>query len=312
MKIIIVSSGKESDISDLVSTIQWSGDSKQVARQLDFSYVTGEGVPKVSFKLGDLVVMRDDKNVERFRGYVFARDKSSSGTTISVTCYDGLIYLVKSSGTYNFKNSTPRAITQKIARDFNIKVGTLPLGKPIKRIFDGVNLYEIIMTAYTLESNKTGKQYMPKMNSGRLSVIEKGKVMAKYTLDSRETILEASYSESMESSINVVKVYNDKDKYIGEVSIKGVPGRLQAVHKGTKTEARGLLQGIEELASIEALGDFECVTGNAVQVYESNTGLRGVFYIENDTHQFDNGIHTMTLELAFKNIMDKKDAGDNE
>lgn len=316
MKILHISKGKETDITQLIDGVKWSGDYQQVARRLSFGVLyspTDKNVPKTNIELGDMIKMLGDGNRELFRGYVFTKDRQLSSNTIEFDVYDGLIYLTKSTGTYNFKSATPAAITKRIANDFNIKLGTMPTGSPIKRIFSGENLYDIIMTAYTFESNKTGKKYMPNMRRGKLNIIEKGSYTTTFLLDSKVNITDASFTEDLENSINVVKVYDDNDNYKGEVKLDGVPGRLQDVYKGDggKSEARALLEGIGREASIDALGDFECLTGNAVMVKEPHTGLVGKFFIDTDEHTFEDGKHRMKLGLSFDNIMDEATSGDD-
>lgn len=316
MRIIHVSKGNETDITQLVDGIKWSGDYKQVARTLSFGVLyspTDKNVPKTNIELGDMIKMFGDGNRELFRGYVFTKDRQLSSNTIEFDVYDGLIYLTKSSGTYNFNNVTPAAITRRVAKDFNIDLGSMPTGRPIKRIFDNVNLYDIIMTAYTFESARTGKKYLPNMRRGKLNIIEKGSYTAQFVLSSKETITDASFTEDMNNSINVVKMYDDDGNYKGEVKIDGVPGRLQDVYKGDggKKEARELLEGIGRNASVDALGDFDCLTGNAVMVKEPHTGLVGRFFIDNDEHSFEDGQHRMKLGLSFDNIMDSTETGDD-
>ena len=41
----------------------------------------------------------------------------------------------------------------------------------------------------------------------------------------------------------------------------------------------------------------------------STTGLYGKFYIESDTHTFEDGKEMMQLTLAFSNMMDEKEGG---
>lgn len=315
IKITHISNGKEVDITDFITGISWSGDAKQVARVLSFGIVTSptdKSIPVLNLKLGDMVKMKDG-NVEKYRGYVFTKDKSLSSNEIDVVSYDGLIYLLKSKGTYNFKNTSPDAITLKVCKDFGIPVGSVIKGSPIKRIFDGEEIYNIIMTAYTLESNKTKKQYIPLMDQGKLSVLEKGKKISQFVLDPSSNIIDAKYGESMEDSVNVVKIYTEDGAYKGEVKLDGVPGRLQDVYTGDggKAAAQSMLKGIEKTASLEALGVWDCVTGNAVRIREEHTGLVGLFYIDNDEHTFENNQHKMRLGLSFQNIMDKQEAGEN-
>lgn len=308
---------KNKDITELVDKVNWSGDSKQVARVLNIGVLnsSNKNIPKVNFKMGDTIFLKDDKDKEYFRGFVFSKEKSIQNSIMSITAYDGLIYLLKSNGTYNFKKMTPGGITRKMCSDFNIQAGSIIEGKAINRIFDNESIYNIIMTAYTLESDRTKKQYMPIMDKGKLNIIEKGKKMAKYELDPKTTVTNATYGESIENSINRVKIYNEDNKYIGEVKLDGVPGILQDIYKQEKGEdanqrAKAMLRGVEKTASIEALGDFDCITGNSVVIKEPITGLSGLFFIENDEHTFENGQHFMKLGLAFKNVMDRQEGGE--
>ncbi len=312
----VICSGK--DITEIVTSITWSGDYKQAARKLEFSIAVHPHdayLPKITLRMGDMVALIDDEGEELFQGYVFFKEKSINSNEMTVTAYDGLIYLLKSKGTYNFKNMTPQAITSKVCGDFGIPVGNLASGSPLNRLFDAETIYNIIMTAYTIESNKSGRLFMPRMEKGKLNVIEKGSTITKFVLDAKTTIINSTYSESMENAINVVKIYDENGNYKGQVTLDGIPGILQDIYKAEKgqdvqAQARGMLKGIERTAEIEAIGDVECITGNAVVIKEPYTGLSGLFYIDNDEHTFSNGQHTMRLGLSFKNMMDRQEGGE--
>lgn len=309
-------SGK--DITEIVTSITWSGDYKQAARNLEFGIAVHPHdayLPKVTIKMGDMVGLINDEGKELFQGYTFFKEKSIKSNEMTVTAYDGLIYLLKSKGTYNFKNMTPQAITSKVCNDFGIPIGNLVSGSSLNRIFDAETIYNIIMTSYTIESNKSGKLFMPKMNEGKLNVIEKGSIITKFTLDPKTTVTDSTYSEGIENSINRVKMYDENGKDIGTVTLDGIPGILQDVYKKEKgldaqAQAKAMLKGIERTAEIEAIGDLECITGNAVVIKEPYTGLNGLFYIDNDEHTFANGQHTMKLGLSFKNMMDTTKGGE--
>ena len=144
----------------------------------------------------------------------------------------------------------------------------------------------------------------------QLSVIKKGK-MLDVTLNQSEGITESSYEETTDNMINKVAIYNSKNKKIGTVSNKNwisTYGTFQdslSVEKGNgKKEAKNTLTGLEKTASLTAIGDIRCISGYGIKIHDVDSGLDGNFWIENDSHTFENGIHTMTLELAFKNIME--------
>jgi len=302
------------DISQLVSSLTWSGDIGQAARKVEFSYAQGDNIQKVNIALGNQIkVLVDDKEI--FRGYVFYKEVDTENDTVRITAYDGLIYLLKNKATYNFKNVTASDIVKKIARDFGIQVGSLASASlRQKLIVEGETLYDIIMKTYTNESKHTGKKYMPLFKEGKLNIIEKGKTVVSYVLSSSESISNVTYSESLENMVNRVKIYDENGKYIGKVEnsewIKAY-GILQDVYtkekdKNAYTVAKNMLKGIEKTLNIRALGNVDCITGMAVKVKDKATGLTGIFYIDSDTHTFENGQHMMELTLNFQNIMDEK------
>ena len=90
-------------------------------------------------------------------------------------------------------------------------------------------------------------------------------------------------------------------------------GVVQTVYKqedgkDAQTEAKALLQTLEQTGSVTGCpGDSRAVSGYALIVQETTTGLFGKFYIESDTHTFTDGKHEMALTLAFSNMMDEKE-----
>jgi len=312
------------NISQLVTSVTWTGNYKQAARRLEFAVAvspTDRFLPRPFIGLGNMVKFFTADGVERFRGYVFFKEKSSSGTEMRVTAYDGGVYLLKSKMTFNFKNMTPAQITQKVCQEVGITTGELANpGIPVSFIADSQSLYDIIMTAYNHASRVSGINYISIMRDGNLSVIQKGKTVAKYTLASEvgpDTVLisESAYSESIEGMVNRVKIYDDEQNEIGVVEnadwIKhyGVlqDAYTQETDKNPQTVAKNMLRGVDQRASVQGIGNIECITGRAVTVKEPYTGLNGLFYIDSDEHIFEDGQHMMSLELNFKNMMDAKE-----
>ena len=88
---------------------------------------------------------------------------------------------------------------------------------------------------------------------------------------------------------------------------------LRASLKNAETAAKNMLSGVEKKVTLDGInGDLSCIAGNGVEVYDKATGLNGVFWIDSDTHTWENGTHIMSLELNFKNIMDSKEYDETE
>ena len=171
------------------------------------------------------------------------------------------------------------------------------------------------MIAYTKAAKSTGKKYMAYMKGKKLCVKVKGTVISKYTLDEYKNLVSASYEETIENMVDQVKIYTEKGKQVGVVKnaahIKRY-GTYQSIYTKEKgvnanTAAKNMLNGIEKKVDVEAInGNIKCVAGDGVKVYDAATGLNGLFWISSDTHTWEGGQHKMSLELSFKNVMDKK------
>lgn len=310
---------KDTNISGFVTGVTWTGSAKQAARTVAFSVAYSPNDKKVknlNIKLGDKIIYYpgypDNKKI-KFIGIVTQRERKSEIGELQYTATDGMMHLLRSSGTYRITNKTPEKITQMICKDVKVKTGSIAKTKiPISKIFFQERpYYEIIMAAYTKAYRKNKKKYIAQMNGDKLEVIQKGKIIPNFHIRQGERITDSSYTEDLESMVNRVYIYDSNNNKIGSVSnsnwVKkyGVFQNTISADSGNgKTEAKAELQGINKTASLTMIGDYRCVSGLGVIIEDSRTGLKGKFWIENDSHEWSDGIYTTTLELAFKNIMD--------
>ena len=82
--------------------------------------------------------------------------------------------------------------------------------------------------------------------------------------------------------------------------------------ESAKEEAKKMLTGRERSASLDGYGDTTCITGYGVTVTDSSTGLKGLFYIDTDSHTWENGEYKIQLNLNYKNIMNEVTSGEDE
>ena len=311
------------DVSQFYNSITIHGDDKSCGRSLEFGVVvssTDKNLPKLNLKQGDKVEVLTDDEKKVFSGTLRFKEKSTKANTMSIKALDRLVDANLSKGSFSFENKEPGAIAKEVFKTCGLKVGKAVKASPVTRTFDGVSLYDIVYTSYYLDYEKTGKPYQIKMDYEKESVeiVEKGKAVAKYELNAKESLLDAKYSENSENLVNKVKIFDENGKEVGEVSGETVGDiSITEVYKKEKDEdpkarAKSMLKGIERLASVSSLGDWSLVTGNAVIIKESFTGLNGKFFIVGDSHKIANGVHRVDLELAFKNIMEEKKSGNDE
>lgn len=317
----IAKDGTKTEITEIVSTLSITGEYRSCARSCDFSIIHGysdERTWLITIKVGDILKVIDKDKV-MFQGPVWTKSKQTDGTTLDFTAKDYGIYLKKNKASYTFQGMTAEAITKKVCGDFGLQTGSLAItGKPINRIFRNNTLYDIIMTAYSIGGGD--KLYFAKFEGELFYVLEKGKTEVD-PLESGVNLLTANVSESLESMVNRVRVYNKEDSLIKEYTnaedteLYGFLTEVIRISNDTddyEEKAKKTLEGVERKITVTNLGDSQYMTGRKVIVKEPYTGLSGIFYIDGDTHTWKNGIYSNKLTLNFQNLMDEKESGSDE
>lgn len=315
------------DITEAVGSVSWGGSVSQAARTAEITVLNApddENIEKLKLNIGagdTIKLYENEENI--FLGEVQTAEKMSQYGTVTYSCTDLLVHLLKSTGVYNFENTTAEDITRKVCADFEIETGEIAASKaPIKKlIIDGSTIYDIIMQAYTKASKQNGNLYICRMNGSKLSVEVKGTEIESFVLAEEYNITNSTYQETIENMVNIVKIYDDTGKQIGEVKQDewiqkyGIYQQIYKKEKGINetTAATTMFVGIEKKVSLDGLnGVLNCIAGNAVEVQDKATGLDGIFWIDADTHTWENGTHIMNLDLNFKNLMDEKESEEPE
>ncbi|MBO5093919.1 MAG: hypothetical protein J6C33_06135 [Lachnospiraceae bacterium] len=313
------------DITEAVSSVSCGGSVSQAARLAEITVVNApndKNVKILNIEAGNIIRLYESDSLIFF-GEVQSSKRTSETGTVAYSCYDLLNHLLKSTGIYNFSNTTAERITAKICADMKISTGSIAETKaPIKKmIIDGDTLYDIIMKAYTKAAEQTGEKYICRMIGSELSVEVKGTIVKNFVLAEEHNITNTEYEETIENMVNVVKIYDEKGTQVGEVKNDewaekyGIYQQTYKKEKGINeiTAANSMLQGVEKRVTLDGIdGDLTCIAGNAVEVYDKATGLNGIFWIDSDTHIWENGTHIMNLELNFKNIMDSREYEETE
>ena len=314
--------GEKLDITNLLIDVTWSGDYKSCARKLEFSLISSsvdKNIPKVDIPLMSMISLYEDDK-ELFRGFVYEREKSSDNS-MSFLCYDYCAKLNDIKVSYNIKNETASSIYNKFLTEYKLNKGDIVgASTPIKKVFLGTTAYDMIMTAYTEEAKKTGKKYMVYTKGDKFYSSEKGNVKLKLAFEEGKNILSSNFKESISDMVNKVIIVDENGNKSSEVvndEWLKTYGLFQEVYKkeenkDANSEAKAMLNGIDQSCSLSGFGDTTCITGCGVQVKDTNTGLVGLFYIDSDSHSWSGGSYTIDLELNFKNIMNEVEAGQDE
>ncbi len=307
----------DKDIGELIETITWSGDSEQVSRKLEFTIaqnVADSNFPQVTINEGDQALLQADDGKLLFGGLIFDIERNAGSNLIRYVAYDLLFYVNGSELTKDY-HGTPEDIARDVCSTLGITAGTMAAtGLVISNPCVKKTGYQIIQSSYTAAARQNGKAYMLVMeNVNQVSVIEKGQDSGAI-LTGDANLSDASYKTTLQNLVNKVLITNKKGAVVetvedaeSQVSYGTIQKILeQEEGKDAAAEAKNMLHGSDPSATVTGItDDVRAMAGYAVIVQESETGLYGRFFIEADSHQYANGEATMSLTLAFQNLMDE-------
>ncbi|HHY52080.1 MAG TPA: hypothetical protein GX499_02400 [Clostridiales bacterium] len=324
MQLLLTNSSGTFDITNMVPSVQWSGDYQQIARTLSvgiLSSATDKTIPTVDCSLGCTVQLVVGGEV-LFDGKIRSRTMSTEGSTIDVVCYDRGFVLKRTKVLKTYTNKKPTEIVRDLAGLYNIPLGKIadPDVRITRNFVTGRDsIMDVIQTAYTLASQTTKKAYHIGFRGRKLYITVKEPDQRTLILRGGSNLISATTTESVENMVNAVQIYDVNGKFLREIAdqeaIK-LHDRLQEIVKQTKNdnkaaEAQKLLDngGVTQKITVHCLGNVANVTGGTVVVQEPYTGLYGLFYIDSDVHEWKRGQYYNKLTLNFKAIMDEKEAG---
>lgn len=312
------SNGVKKNITNIVVSVTWAGSIEQASRTAEIGIPNSESDTNIKalglkIECGDFMILKEDEKT-LFNGQVTSIEKKgATESTLSYVCEDMLKNLLRSTGTYKFKNKTPEYITKMLCNSFGIKVGEIAAtGLAIEKMFcEEVEIYNIIKKAYKKATKNTGQKYIIRMEALKLCVRKKGEVVNNFCLSEKVNITASAYTETIDEMINSVVIYDSRGKKTDVVKKDAQISKF-GLYQGTYTKESGvnasraaaqLLTGKTKTVSIEAVDvTTECIAGNAVKVSDTATGMTGKFLIDSDSHTWENGVHTASFELTFEKM----------
>lgn len=310
---LIISNAEQTQISYPVveEGIRWTTERKGSPGQLTFS-VIDDG--SISFEEGCAVKIPDI-----FFGYVFTI-KATQENKISVTAYDQIRYL-KNKDTKVYENLTAGELLNQILQEneMNQRAGTIAdtKWKIATRTEDNVSYMDMIQNALDETVMNTGELYVMYDEMGKINLKLLSDMFVPILID-KETAQTYDYQSSIDSdTYNKIKLYYDnedtglRDVYIAQDSANinkwGILQYFESIDKNENGQAKAdsLLklynQKTRNLSIKGCAGDIRVRGGSLVGVQLNlfgNVKLQQLMLVEKAVHNFDNGFHTMDLNLA--------------
>lgn len=308
-------------LTQIVTSVTWSGDKSAICRQISCGLAYVDGVTAPTVELGDLLTLEEGGQT-LFEGVVLRRELASEDSVLQVTAFDKGFYLQRNDGTYKFKGATPEAITRQVCQDKGIPIAQLPTtGVKLQRKFAAVALNQIVTTAWSLAREQTGKEYAIRYTPAGLLVKERSEGLDNPVIAAGYNLMDAKTVEDASKMVNSVAIYDQNGNFLrrmGDESAQQLYGLMEGhltQAKGKSADAndkakRALEDGVmQRTVTINVLGDVGYISGETVVAREARTGLTGVFWIDGDVHTWKNNAHYTRLTLNCRNVMATAKAG---
>lgn len=310
--------GVPRDLAQLVQSITWSGSDTEAARALSLSLaVPRDGSVELPQLVEGSALTFRVKGDPLFTGPLLSATTTSQSAVVDLSAMDNGRFLVGNEGWYQFNDTGPEQAAAAVCGDFGIPVAALaPGGATASRKFPGVSLDKIIKTMYALAADKSGKRFVLRFTgAGALEVVEKP---SSATVEIQST-MSVTNTWDISKLQNSVAIYTDTGALVRRVQDQGsidLNGRLEHVITQRKDEdagpeAQAWLEdhGLQQNLTVETLGDTRLISGNAVKLRDTGSGVSGLFWIETDTHTWKNKNYFTKVKLNFRNLMDESTAG---
>lgn len=278
---------------------------------------------KVTFKIrGDVPVTEGDivsvtyGDTKVFVGYIFEHSVDKTGL-ISVTAYDQTKYF-NNSDTYVFEKIKASDVLKRIAKDYNMSVGTIEdTGIVIPSIVeDDQTLFDIVYNALDKTVAAGKKVFVFYDDYGKLTLKSLDSMRVNLLL-CEDTVGDYDYSASIDQeSYNQIVLYHDDDKtkkrqYFTASSKESINqwGLLRKTEKIDATEGAQNLADLylamynkktRKLSVKDAFGRPDVRAGTLVPVVMKvgDINLRNYMLVEKASHTWSNGKYFMNLDLA--------------
>lgn len=327
MSLIILKGEQGYDVTQLVEQVKWKGRKGSSSRTLAVTLIDDDGYKHarsgIDVEQGHQCVFSYD-GVELFRGIIMSQTQSNQ-KKLQFTAYDNGIYLANNKDTFCYENKT----ASDVFRDCCTRFG-LPMGEVASCSYKIPELtkskttaFDAIADALSLDFDATGIRHYVASSKGKLSLLTRRENILQWVIEVGQNITSYSYSRSIEDIKTRVKMVSKEGTTVAEKSnaeLEKKIGIFQEIDQPdeslTTAQVNDLIESImeekgtpERTLTVEAMGIAEVISGIGVYIIIPELEISRTFYVDEDTHTFEDNKHTMSLKLNYANDLAKEEKG---
>ena len=327
MSLIILKGEQGYDVTQLVEQVKWKGRKGSSSRTLAVTLIDDDGYKHarsgIDVEQGHQCIFSYD-GTELFRGIIMSQTQSNQ-KKLQFTAYDNGIYLANNKDTFCYENKT----ASDVFRDCCTRFG-LPMGEVASCSYKIPELtkskttaFDAIADALSLDFDATGIRHYVASSKGKLSLLTRRENILQWVIEVGQNITSYSYSRSIEDIKTRVKMVSKEGTTVAEKSnaeLEKKIGIFQEIDQPdeslTTAQVNDLIESImeekgtpERTLSVEAMGIAEVISGIGVYIIIPELEISRTFYVDEDTHTFEDNKHTMSLKLNYANDLAKEEKG---
>ncbi|WP_195985384.1 hypothetical protein [Clostridium sp. D33t1_170424_F3] len=324
LKLIVVKGDTSHDMSELVSSVKWSGRKGSAARSLSVTFIDDDGYGHTRTGLdveqGHQCIFYWN-GVELFRG-LFMQQEQSRAKTMTATAYDNGIYLANNKDTFNYTSATASAIFADCCKRFGIPYGAVAdtsyqipeLTKPRTTAWD------TICDALSLTYKAAGIRYYPLCVGDEMRLLERRENILQWVIETGVNLEEYRLTKSIEKVKTRIKLLSKEGEVLAQAvdsALEKKVGVFQDVETADEEMNTAQLNELvkttleennkpERALTVNALGLTDVVTGVGVFIIIKELGISKTYYVEEDAHSFQGEYHSMNLKLSIATDLDRQ------
>lgn len=327
MSLIILKGEQGYDVTQLVEQVKWKGRKGSSSRTLAVTLIDDDGYKHarsgIDVEQGHQCIFSYD-GTELFRGIIMSQTQSNQ-KKLQFTAYDNGIYLANNKDTFCYENKT----ASDVFRDCCTRFG-LPMGEVASCSYKIPELtkskttaFDAIADALSLDFDATGIRHYVASSKGKLSLLTRRENILQWVIEVGQNITSYSYSRSIEDIKTRVKMVSKEGTTVAEKSnaeLEKKIGIFQEIDQPdeslTTAQVNDLIESImeekgtpERTLTVEAMGIAEVISGIGVYIIIPELEISRTFYVDEDTHTFEDNKHTMSLKLNYANDLAKEEKG---
>ena len=327
INLIVIKDGQSLDMTQLVEKIEWKGRKGSSARTLSVTLIDDDGYHHarsgIDVEKGHQCIFSYDGE-ELFRG-MFQFQRQNWQKRMELTAYDNGIYLANNQDTFLYEGKTASDIFRDCCTRYGIPMGEVAscsyvipeLTKPKTTAFDA------ILEALSMEFEATGIRHYVASDKGKVSLLTRRENILQWVIESGQNLINYDYTRSIEDVKTRIKMVTNDGTGVAEASDSELESRIGIFQEVivpddnlTEAEINSLVKSILEEKSapkrtvdLETIGIPSVISGIGVFVIIPEIGLSQTFYVDEDTHVFEDNKHTMRISVTAATDLTKEAGG---